>query len=298
MTLKTWFYEVRPQFLLLDPCVASLGLALALYDGFFDFFHMVLSLLGVIFLHISVNVLNDYFDYKSGIDLHTRRTPFSGGSGMLPPRILNAKSVYWFGVFSSMPAFFIAFYFLAVYGWLLIPIILVAIISTYFYTTHFAKWMAGELLAGLNLGSLVVLGTYFTQTGFYGVKALVACVSPGILVCNLLLLNEFPDVEADLIGKRLNIPIIFGRRTAAKIYSALVALNYLSIIVPAVFGTLPITSLFALATVPFALKAVGLALKHHDDVEKLLPALKFNVLTVLLTPAFASIGILIATYGL
>jgi 1,4-dihydroxy-2-naphthoate octaprenyltransferase len=113
-----------------------------------------------------------------------------------------------------------------------------------------------------------------------------------------LLLNEFPDVEADLIGKRLNIPIIFGRRTAAKIYSALVALNYLSIIVPAVFGTLPITSLFALATVPFALKAVGLALKHHDDVEKLLPALKFNVLTVLLTPAFASIGILIATYGL
>lgn len=298
MNLKTWFYEVRPQFLILDPCVASLGLALALYDGFFNFFHMALSLTGVVLLHISVNVLNDYFDYKSGIDLHTRKTPFSGGSGILPSRVLNAKSVYWFGVVSLIPAFFIAFYFLIVYGWLLAPIIFVSVISTYFYTTHFAKWMAGEFFAGLNLGSLVVLGMYFTQTGFYGVKALAACVSPGILVCNLLLLNEFPDVKADIIGKRLNIPIIFGRRTAAKIYSILVALNYISIIVPTVFSILPITSLFALATIPFASKAVSLTLKHYDNVEKLLPALKFNVLTVLFTPAFTSIGILIATYWL
>jgi len=298
MKLKVWFYEVRPQFLLLDPCVVSLGVALAVYDGFFNLFHMILSLIGVVFLHISVNVLNDYFDYKSGIDLHTRRTPFSGGSGILPPRILNAKSVYRFGIASLIPALFIAFYFIAVYGWLLIPIVVVAVVSTCFYTTHFAKWMVGELFAGLNLGSLVVLGTYFTQTGFYGVRALAACISPGILVCNLLLLNEFPDVEADLIGKRRNIPIMFGRRTAAKIYSALVAMNYISIIAPTALGILPITSLFALATIPFALKAASLALKHHGNVEKLLPALKANVLTVLLTPVLMSIGILIVTYGL
>lgn len=298
MKLKAWFYEVRPQFLLLDPCVALLGVALAVYDGFFNLFHMVLALIGIVFLHVSVNVLNDYFDYRSGIDLHTRRTPFSGGSGILPPRILNAKNVYLFGVASLTSAFVIAFYFITVYGWLLIPIVLVAVISTYFYTTHFARWMVGEFFAGLNLGSLVVLGAYFTQTGFYGVKALAACVSPGILVCNLLLLNEFPDVEADLVGKRRNIPIMFGRRTAAKIYSALVALNYISIIVPTFFGILPITALFALATTPFALKAVRLALKHHDEVEKLIPALKSNVLMVLLTPAFTSIGILAATYWL
>jgi 1,4-dihydroxy-2-naphthoate octaprenyltransferase len=295
MKLKAWFYEIRPQFLFLDPIVVSLGTVLAVYDGFFNLFYMVLSLTGVICLHISVNVLNDYFDYKSGIDLHTRRTPFSGGSGVLPQGILDVQSVYRLGIASLIPPFGIAFYFTAVYGWSFIPLVLVAAISVIFYTTHLSRWMVGELFAGLNLGSLVVLGTYFTQTGFYGIKAIAACISPGILVFNLLLLNEFPDVEADLKGSRRNIPIVFGRKTASRIYCVLVVANYVSIIIPTLGRVLPITSLLACLTIPFAVKAVSLTSKHYNDARKLLPALKYNVLMVLLTPVMMSIGIFIAS---
>ena len=295
MKLKAWLSEIRPQFLLLDPCVVTLGIALAVYDGFFNLFYAVLSLTGVVFLHISVNVLNDYFDYRRGIDLHTRRTPFSGGSGLIPRGVLEAQSVYRLGIVSLIPSFGIAFYFTAVYGWIFIPLVLVAAISVLSYTPHLSRWMVGELFAGLNLGSLVVLGAYFTQTGFYGIRAMAACVSPGILVCNLLLLNEFPDVEADLKGKRRNIPIVFGRETASKIYGVLVVANYVSIILPTLGGVLPITSLLACSTIPFALKAVILTSKHYDDTEKLLPALRNNVLMVLLTPVLMSIGVLIAS---
>ncbi len=206
MNLKTWFKETRPQFLILDPIVVSVGAALAAYNGYtFNILYLALALVGVVLGHISVNVINDYFDFKSGIDLRTPKTPFSGGSGILPAKALNPKSVYKFGVATLILALIIGVYFVLVYPLALIPLVIIAAVSIYFYTTHFAKWTIGEFAAGLNLGSLVVLGTYLTQTaGTYTIPAIAACIAPGILVCNLLFLNEFPDVEADRSGKRTN----------------------------------------------------------------------------------------------
>lgn len=306
MNLKTWFLETRPQFLILDPCVVSVGAAVAAYSGFsINILHLILALVGVVLGHISVNVLNDYFDYKSGIDLRVHRTPFSGGSGILPAEKLDPKSVYKFGVSTLILAIIIGVYFMIIYPLVMFPLVIIAAISIYFYTTHYAKWTIGEFAAGLNLGSLVVLGTYLTQTGTYTMPAfgaaLAACIAPGILVCNLLLLNEFPDIEADKSGKRKTIPIVFGAKKAAKIYSVLTILVYVSIIIPVVFGlfsinvyALPIPTLIALVTLPFTAKAINLALKYPDNIEKLAPALKSNVLAVLLTPVFMTVGLVIA----
>ena len=78
--LKTWFAETRPHFLLLTPVCVFVGIAVAVYQSdSLKALHLALALLGALLAHISVNVLNDYFDYRSGIDLETRRTPFSGG---------------------------------------------------------------------------------------------------------------------------------------------------------------------------------------------------------------------------
>ncbi len=295
MNLKIWFQEVRPQFLILDPCVVSVGVALAVYNGApFNLLYTILALIGVVLGHISVNVLNDYFDYKSGIDLRVHRTPFSGGTGILPAQKLNPKSVYKFGVATLILALIIGVYFLFIYPFALIPLVIIAAVSVYLYTTHFAKWTIGEFAAGLNLGALVVLGAYITQTGVYTIPAIAACIAPGILVCNLLFLNEFPDVEADISGKRRTIPIVVGLKKAAKIYTVLTILVYVSIIIPVTLGILPIPTLIALATIPLAAKAISLALKYPDNVEKLMPALQSNVLTVLLTPTLMTVGLIVA----
>ncbi|MFC1984813.1 hypothetical protein ACFLUW_00245, partial [Chloroflexota bacterium] len=79
MKLKIWFLETRPQFLLLSVVLAFLGTCIAWYDGAFHLDYALLAFFGLLLAHISVNVLNDYFDYRSGIDLETKRTPFSGG---------------------------------------------------------------------------------------------------------------------------------------------------------------------------------------------------------------------------
>ena len=98
MKLKIWFLETRPQFLVLSVILVLLGTAIAWNEGHFDWLRFVLTTIGLVLAHASVNVLNDYSDYKSGIDLETTRTPFSGGSGILPQKLLEPEPAYRFGV--------------------------------------------------------------------------------------------------------------------------------------------------------------------------------------------------------
>ena len=75
---------MRLPFLILTPACVVLGLATAIWTvGTVNWFHFVLVLIGAVSAHISVNAFNEYFDFKSGLDEKTRRTPFSGGSGRL-----------------------------------------------------------------------------------------------------------------------------------------------------------------------------------------------------------------------
>src|SRR4030066_294098 len=80
--------------------------------------------------------------------------------------------------------------------------------------------------AGAGLGALPILGMYFIQTGAYTSHAVVACIPSAFLVHNLLLLNEFPDVEADKVADRKTIPITIGKNKAAIFYSVVAIAVY------------------------------------------------------------------------
>ena len=172
MSLKTWFNETRPPFLLLTPIAYSVGIASAYIVGSFDIFRALLGLVGALLAHISINVINDYFDYKSGLDFTTKPTPFSGGSGMLISGTLQAKDVYKFAVGSLIIGSAIGIFFAYTMGWMLLPLVAAAAISIYFYTPAFSRWYIGEIITGINFGPLMVLGGYFIMTGQYSYSAL------------------------------------------------------------------------------------------------------------------------------
>lgn len=290
MKLKVWLLETRPQFLLLSVTLVLLGTAIARHEGCFDLLKFVLTLLGMLLAHSSVNILNDYFDYKSGIDLETTRTPFSGGSGILPDGLLKPKGVYIYGVGCLLAALAIGIYLTFISGWQLLPVIILGGLVIYFYTSHLTKWLVGEFWAGLGLGILPVMGTYFVQTGSYSVEVFVASLASGFLTTNLLFLNEFPDLEADKKGGRYNLVIALGPRNASRLYAGLMAMTYICIIGGVVFKLMPPLSLIAFHSIFFAFKAIKVTFKHYDNVQELLPALKANVLTVLVTNAFLALG--------
>jgi len=294
-SLKTWFLETRPQFLILTPMCVLVGVAAAAYKGFeLNPLHVILTLLGAILAHISVNVLNDYFDYRSGIDLATKRTPFSGGSGILPAGLLKAQQVYLLGLASLIGVGAIGIYFTFEYGWAILPLGILGMVVIYLYTTHITKNpLLCAIAPGLGFGPLMVVGTYFAQTGEYSLTAGLASLVPGFLVSNLLLLNQFPDIEADKVAARRHIPIAYGRRFSARVYAVLMLATYVSLASAVGFGVLPLTALIGLLTLPLAVKTVMGALKNYDDMEKLMPSLGMNIQVILLTTLLTGVGILL-----
>ena len=118
-------------------------------------------------------------------------------------------------------------------------------------------------------------------------------IPPGILTALLLLLNEFPDAEADRQGGRRHLVIVLGWQRAAVVYVTALAASYLILVLGVVLGRLPATVLLALLTLPLALKASLGALRHGANLERLVPALGANVGVVLGTDLLIAVGCLL-----
>jgi len=291
--LQLYLLESRPQFLILPLVLCFLGTAIAWYYGYFHIGHALLAAFGLIMAHSAVNTINDYCDYKSGVDLIAKRTPFSGGSGMLPAALLKPSEVLWMTIITFGIAFVIGIYFIIVTGWQLLPLLLVGALCIFLYTPVILKQKWPEWSPGLGLGMLPVLGAYFVQTSSYTLPVLIASVPSGILVCNLLFLNEFPDIEADKTVRRQTTPIIVGKSKASIVYTLLTLSVYLWIVAWVIEGTMPIYSLLSLMTIPIAVKAMRGA-KRHEDMRYLMPAMAANVIVVLLTQLLLGVGYIMA----
>ncbi len=293
MNIKKWLLVIRAPFLALPVALAFLGTCIAWYDGAFNIGYALLAFFGLLLAHISVNVFNEYFDYRSGVDLRTQRTPFSGGSGALPSGLITPKQALWLGIGTLLAIVPIGIYFTIIKGWQLVPLLVVAAVCIVLYTPLILKMGWPEWAPGVGLGALPVLGAYFVQTGDYTAPAVIASIPSGILVHNLLLLNEFPDVEADVTANRRTLPIAIGGSKASLVYSALTVAVYLWIIGGVIAGQMPTLSLLGLLTLPLAIKAIQGALKHQE-MDKLVPAMANNVLVVLLTQLLMGIGYILA----
>jgi 1,4-dihydroxy-2-naphthoate octaprenyltransferase len=290
MSLKTWLAEIFEPSLIMSILLVLLGTVTAFVKGYFNLLFFLLCLLGGFLVQNSVNLLNDYYDYIAGIDTKTTKTPFTGGSKIVANGLLNSSSVYKVGVISLICSILIGVFFTLTVGLLLLPILILGGISSYFYTSFFARQYLGEFMAGLNLGPLMVLGTYFIQTGSYTLEALSIGIAPGIMIANVLFLHEFPDMEFDMAAGRKNLVTFLGRERASKLYVCFLAIAYFWIIISALLNITPYTTLIGLITLPISIKAGRIVLKNHSNIKELVPGLAANILTTFLTIALLVIG--------
>lgn len=296
MSIKTWFFETRPSFLLLTPLNFSVGFAAAYVEGSFDAFRALLGLVGVVLAHIAMNVINDYFDYSSGLDMRTTRTPFSGGSGVLPSGALRPRSVYLFAMACLILGGAIGVYFAYTVGWKILPIILFAALTIYTYTDYLSHWYVGELFTGLNYGFLMAVGAYFIMTGRYSISACVPAVIPGILGAALLYINEFPDIGPDSEVGRRNIVMLLGLERASKGYAVLVGSIYMWVLACVAARIVEPTMLVVLLSSPLGYKAAMSVMRDFGDVSKLVPSLAANVQWILSTTVLTIAGILASAW--
>ena len=272
--------------------VIFLGTSVAWAEGMFQLWRCILATVGLVLFQASLHLLDDYSDFRTGIDFHTSPTPFSGGSGMLTSGTISAPAVYASGIVCLVTAICIGLIFVWLTDISLFPIIFVGAFAVYSYNDFLQRNMLGEAIAGLGLGLLPVMGASFVQTGYYSTSALVAGISAGLLTFNLLLLCEFPDFAADARGGRRNLVIVFGKETAGRLYTILMGATYLWIVVSVVFQWIPRHCLVSLLTLAVAWKPMLWSWMHVHDEGAMVSVLGANLTTNLATQTLLGIGFL------
>lgn len=293
MQICTVLQTMRPPFLILTPICVFLGTSTALMaQDTIDSLALALIMVGALCAHISVNTLNEHADFRSGLDLITVKTPFSGGSGALPDDPSMTNMVLATGVVTLLTTMAIGIYFIDNYGTLILPIGIIGVVIILTYTKWINRWPLFCLIApGIGFGLLMVVGTHVVLTGENAIMAWLASLVPFFLVNNLLLLNQYPDIEADKRSGRYHFLIAYGVKAANAAYGIMALSAYAVILYGIVFGYFPTLSLIAIIPIVLSFYSLTGAIRYGQRIGQHPHFMGINVAATLLTPALLAVGI-------
>jgi 1,4-dihydroxy-2-naphthoate octaprenyltransferase len=292
MNLTTILQSTRPAFLVLPIVCVLLGLSLAPTETY-DLTVIGLITAAAFCSHISVNALNEYFDFKSGLDFKTRKTPFSGGSGALPNNPDSAKAVFYLGVFSLLITVMIGFYFVAFKTLAILPLGLAGATLVITYTQWINRSPLICLIApGVGFGLLMITGTYLLLVGEYAISVWLVALVPFFLINNLLLLNQYPDTTADAEVGRRTFPIAFGFNISHRVYALFALTSYSLIPVLTALDYLPKLAMVALLPSLLSLFAWSGARQYAGDIGEHPKYLAANVMATLLVPLLLAMALI------
>lgn len=286
--------SMRLPFLVLTPVCVLLAMAIASYQQVdFSVFYVFISLVGALAAHIAVNTINEYQDFKSGLDFKTKQTPFSGGSGLLPANPHLAKKVFAVSVLSVLVTVIVGCYFIFIYGWTILPLGLAGLIIIVTYTQWINKDAFICLIApGLGFGTLIIGGTYFCITGNYNSSMWLITIIPFLLINNLLLLNQYPDIDADKSIGRNHFPIRYGVKASTAVYIFSTVSAQLLLIYLVIMAHLPTYALLVLLPMSLGYISIIGMIKLGKGIASQPQFLAANVACSILAPLVLAITLL------
>lgn len=218
----------------------------------------VLTLIGAVLVHVGSNLINDIYDYRTGMDKEDKEKGIpAGGSMVLSFGWVTEKQMKTAAFISLSLASLIGVYLFTQVGVWILYLSLFGLLSAIFYTaTPVAlKYKAlGDIQVILSFGVGMTLGAYIVQTGSFSWIPVILSIPFGLLIDAILHANNIRDINFDGKFGVKTLPILIGENASKKFYYLLISGAYLSIIVFVALGFLPWTSLLVLLTLPIGIK--------------------------------------------
>ena len=291
--ISAWFRVIRIRFLLASVIAVSVGLAITWWHSSnVTVFDAILTMAGVLVLLASVDLFNDYWDFKRGIDTATKRTKMSGGSGVLPEGILKPRQVYAGGIIFLVIGTIIGVYFVITDGIIIGIILAFAVVSIYFYSTKIVNWGLAEVFVSIK-GTLIVIGTYFIQTSQINESVILGGIVVGVLSSLVLFITSFPDHDADKAKGRKTLVISLGKQKACSMLWVFPVIVYGISIAAVIFEIFPISCLILLATIPLIIKSGHKLKQNYEQLTNLVPAMNSTLYFSRITGALLVVGFLV-----
>ena len=291
--LYTVLLTARPNFLILSLSVVLLGTAVAMYEGAeWSWGLFGLITIAAILAHSAVNMLNEYQDYHSGLDLITPKTPFSGGSGALVADPESASVVKVAFIVVMLALVVVGAYLINHSGWLLGIFGGLGLALIIFYTRFITRmpWLC-LIAPGLAFGPIMVIGTYFVWSGTVSELVVVLSIVPFFLVNNLLLLNQIPDLKADKQIGRYNILMRLGLENGLQIFAAFNIFAFVVIALAIWLYQLPSLVWLGYLSLLIVFPMMNKIQTTYQELDKLMPVLAMNVVVNLVTPVLIATGL-------
>lgn len=297
--LLRYSLATRPAFLLVSLLPVCVGTAAASYQGYsLQMGLFILAMLAILLLHAGVNVMNDYYDEQNGTDrLNTERIyPFTGGSRFIQNQILSAKQTFYF-------------------AWGLLGIAILLGLGLVWQTGSGLFWIGGigcligwgysapplqlnsrglgEPAVALCMGSLIPLGAWYVQTQQLAWYPCVISLPLGLLVMNILLINQFPDAKADAASGKYHWVVRLGAVPAAWIYAANVVLALVILIGLIKSQLLPSLALISLLPLGLAMSAAVLVKRYALEPARLRSAIKMTIASAILHASLLTLSLVL-----
>ena len=258
-----WIQAIRAPSLSAAAIPVLLGVAVAARAGFFSFPRMLLALIGAMAIQAGTNLINDYYDFRSGADSEQSLGP----SMVIQRGLLSADQVWRGGIAAFAIGAAIGLLLVYLCGWPILAIGIPSVAAGYFYTAapvSLAYVALGELTVFIFMGPAIVMGAYFVMAIQFSWTALWASIPLGFLVAGILHSNNIRDIESDTRHGKRTLATILGRAGANYELIALDILAYATTIVAVVAHALPWIALAVLVTIPRALDQIRIMTRENE----------------------------------
>ncbi|MGC8566440.1 MAG: prenyltransferase [Caldisphaera sp.] len=273
MSIKKWIESFSPVTLTSAFSSVTLGFAVAWYKtNKIDPLFYIITLLGILAAQAGVNLINDYTDYKSGVDMLYRKSGFFHRPNAVLDLDLPPSQVKNVGYFLLGIALVCGIYLAVAVG---IPIIIIGIIGIFLGIAYSEppfklKYRGlGELIAGITMGPLVVWGSFVVQTGdILSLYPLLVGIINGAFTFLILLGSSSLKMEASReLGKKTIVLVLGLKKLRYAVYSTIIVM-YLSLVISALLNYLPLLSLISLVLVPRTVKLSSPLLSGSEEYIK------------------------------
>ncbi|HYK63659.1 MAG TPA: 1,4-dihydroxy-2-naphthoate octaprenyltransferase [Patescibacteria group bacterium] len=258
-----WIQAIRAPSLSAAAIPVLMGVAVAARAGSFSFPRMILALIGAMAIQAGTNLINDYYDFRSGADSEESLGP----SMVIQRGLLSADQVWRGGIAAFAIGAAIGLLLVYLCGWPILAIGIPSVAAGYFYTASpvsLAYVALGELTVFIFMGPAIVVGAYFVMALHFSWTALWASIPLGFLVAGILHANNIRDIESDTRHGKRTLATMLGREGANYELIALDALAYATTIAAVLAHALPWIALAVFITIPRAIDQIRIMTRENE----------------------------------
>ena len=253
--MRIWWMAARPRTLPAAIAPVLVGTALAATEDTFKVPTFLAALLGAMFIQVGTNLSNDYSDARRGADTEDRLGPVRvTAGGLAPPRQVLVATYVAFAL-----AVLAGTYLIATAGWELLLVGAASILAGVLYTggpRPYGYEGLGEVFVFLFFGVVAVTGSYYAQVEAVSAEALTLAVPVGLLAAAILVVNNVRDLETDRRAGKRTLAVRMGRERTRRLYAAMLAVAYLTVLAPWLLGDLGWYVALAWLSLPLAVPLV------------------------------------------